>query len=88
MTAISSDQINGAFAFVGSLMLWINAYKLYKEKLFRGVHWGPTGFFAAWGLWNLYYYPHLNQMWSFAGGMSIVTANLVWFGLMLKYRKN
>jgi hypothetical protein len=82
------DLINGAFEFGGSIMLWRNVYQLYKDKMVRGVHWGPTGFFWVWGLWNLFYYPHLNQWASFFGGLSIVTANGVWLYQMLKYRKN
>lgn len=85
-TNLTPDMINGAFEFVGSGMLWKNVYTLHKDKMVRGVHWGPTGFFFVWGLWNLYYYPHLDQTWSFIGGLSIVTANFVWLYQMIKYR--
>lgn len=85
---MSPDLFNGLFEFGGSIMLWRNVYQLYKDKMVRGVHWGPTLFFFTWGLWNLFYYPHLDQWWSFAGGLSIVTANGVWAFQMLKYRKN
>lgn len=85
---MSPDLFNGLFEFCGSLMLWRNVYQLYKDKMVRGVHWGPTGFFFSWGLWNLFYYPNLHQWWSFTGGLSIVIANGVWFYQMLKYRKN
>jgi hypothetical protein len=86
--SFSPDVVNGLFEFGGSLMLWRNVYQLYKDKMVRGVHWGPTAFFMSWGFWNLYFYPHLDQIWSFAGGISIVLANTVWFFQMLKYRKN
>jgi hypothetical protein len=36
-------------------------------------------------VWNLYYYPHLDQWWSFAGGLVIVAANVLWIGLMVYY---
>ena len=88
MIAISPDQINGLFEAGGSVMLWKNVYTLYKQKMVRGVHWGPTAFFWLWGLWNLFYYPHLHQWFSFSGGPSIVTANGVWLYQMIKYRKN
>jgi hypothetical protein len=68
-------------------MLWKNVHQLHKDKEVKGVHWGPTMFFFLWGLWNLFYYPHLGQWWSFAGGVSIVTANGVWVYQMLKYRE-
>lgn len=82
------DLVNGLFEFIGSIMLWKNVYQLNKDKQVRGVHWGPTGFFWVWGLWNLYFYPHLNQWLSFTGGLSIVLANGVWLAQMIKYRKN
>lgn len=43
--------------------------------------------FTLWGVWNIYYYPSLNQWCSFAGGLVIVAANALWVGLMLRYRK-
>lgn len=79
------DLTNGLFEFVGSAVLWKNVHQLYRDKQVRGVHWTATGFFAAWGYWNLYYYPSLEQWWSFAGGCSIVLANSVWFIQMLYY---
>lgn len=85
---INPDVINGLFELFGSGMLWKNVYQLHKDKMVRGVHWGPTMFFFCWGLWNLFYYPHLGQWYSFAGGLSIVTANGVWVYQMLKYKDN
>ena len=69
-------------------MIWRNVYQLYLDKMVRGVHRLPVGFFAAWGFWNLFYYPHLDQWWSFAGGVSIVIANVVWVIQMLHYGRN
>jgi len=82
---MSPDLINGMFELVGSAMLWRNVAQLHKDKLVKGVHWNATAFFAAWGYWNLFYYPHLDQWWSFAGGVSIVLANTVWLGQMIYY---
>ena len=82
---MSPDFVNGAFELVGSAMLWRNVWQLHKDKLVKGVHWNATAFFTAWGYWNLYYYPHLDQWFSFAGGLSIVVANTVWLGQMMYY---
>ena len=82
---MSPDFINGAFEFVGSIVLWRNVVQLHRDKQVRGVHWLPTGFFLAWGFWNLYFYPHLDQWWSFAGGISVIVANGTWFCQMLYY---
>ena len=83
---MSPDLLNGLFEFCGALMLTQNVKRLHKDKVVRGVHWMPTLFFASWGVWNLYYYPSLDQWWSFLGGCAIVCVNLVWFGQMLYYR--
>jgi len=82
---MTPDFINGMFEFVGSIALWRNVIQLHHDKMARGVHWTATGFFMVWGYWNLFYYPHLDQWWSFTGGISIVTANTVWLIQMIYY---
>lgn len=81
------DLINGAFEFFGGIALWRNVLQLYRDKTVRGVHWSSTGFFMLWGYWNLFYYPHLDQWWSFAGGVSIVIALTTWLVQMLYYER-
>lgn len=80
------DHLNAAFEFLGGALILLNVLRLHRDKMFRGVHWGPTGFFAAWGVWNLFYYPHLDQWWSFAGGCFIVTTNAIWLSQMIYYK--
>lgn len=84
---MNPDLLNGAFEFMGSVMLWRNVMQLHRDKMVKGVHWSATGFFMLWGYWNLYYYPVLGQWLSFAGGVSIVTANTVWLLQMLYYSR-
>jgi len=81
------DFINGSFELLGGFTLWLNVRRLYQDKMARGVTWGATAFFMSWGYWNLYYYPSLNQWWSFVGGLNIVAANTVWLVLMLYYMR-
>ncbi len=83
---MTPDQFNGLFEVTGACMLGKNVWQLHKDKLVRGVHWLPTLFFGSWGIWNLYYYPHLNQWWSFTGGLAIVSVNIIWFSQMIYYR--
>jgi len=82
------DIVNGLYESLGGIMLWNNVRILYKQKKVKGVSVLSTAFFTTWGIWNLYYYPHLEQWWSFAGGLVIVSANVVWVYFALKYRKN
>lgn len=81
------DGINGAFEILGSILIWINVLVIYKAKGYKGVSIVPMAFFTLWGMWNLYYYPHLGQWLSFYGGVSIVIANGAYVWLMYKYRK-
>ena len=84
---MSPDNVNGLFEFFGSIMIWRNVYAILKDKHLAGVRWGATAFFSSWGFWNLYYYPSLNQWWSFSGGVSIVIANTIWLVLSIYYSR-
>lgn len=85
---MSPDVINGSFELLGGLVIFQNVRRLLKDKQIRGVDWKVTAFFTAWGFWNLYYYPHLEQWFSFAGGVLIVLANVVWLALAIHYRRS
>jgi len=79
------DVINGLFELAGAVFLLLNVARLRRDRAVRGVHWLPTGHFTAWGVWNLFYYPHLDQWFSFAGGLAIVCVNALWLGLVVWY---
>lgn len=79
---MTPDLINGLFELGGALTLCLNVRALWRDRGISGVHWGPVAFFSAWGVWNLFYYPSLGQRFSFAGGVCVVTVNLVWLGLL------
>ena len=80
------DLINGSFEFLAGFFLLNNCFRVIKDKAVAGVSIISVIFFTLWGFWNLYYYPHLNQMISFFGGLLIVAANTFWVVLLLKYR--
>lgn len=81
------DIVNGAFECAGGLFILNHCRAVLRDKAVAGVSIVSTAFFAAWGGWNCYFYPHLDQWCSFGGGLVIVAANALWIGLMLKYRK-
>lgn len=80
------DLINGAFELLGGLALWQNVKRIRADKQIKGVNWQVTLFFTSWGFWNLFYYPSLDQWFSFAGGLNIVAANCWWLFYAVKYR--
>lgn len=85
LTNIWPDLTNGGFEFLAGVMNWINVRRLYKDKEVRGYSPWVFGFFTSWGLWNLFYYPHLGQWISFAGGISIMLSNMSWLSLAIYY---
>lgn len=86
------DLVNGAFETAGGGFILLSIVNLHRAKVVRGVSWLHVGFFSSWGLWNLVYYPTLDQWFSFAGGAVLVAANIFWLGQILYYlrkeRKN
>lgn len=79
------DLINGAFELLGGVAILGHCRRLYVDKQVRGASWMATTFFTSWGFWNLYFYPHLDQWLSFAGGLMIVAANTLWISMMGYY---
>ena len=79
--------MNGLLELVGSGFLMLNVKTAYRARAVQGVHWTPFIFFALWGGWNLYYYPHLGQWFSFAGGCLLVMANLMYVFVLLRFWK-
>lgn len=84
---MSNDVMNALFEFIGGLFLWMNVITLYKDKATKGIYYPTVIFFFLWGVWNLWYYPSLNQWWSFVGGVWLATANLVWILLFMYYKR-
>jgi len=82
---MTPDQVNGLFELIGSLFILNHCRILYRDKKVAGVSILSTIFFFCWGVWNMFFYPHLNQWYSFAGGLTIFLANSLWIGMMLYY---
>ena len=82
-----ADLANGLFEAFGALSLTANIRAIRRDKSVKGVDWRVTGFFTGWGIWNLYYYPSLDQWLSFTGGLFVVTVNAIWLGHAWYYRR-
>jgi len=79
------DLINGVFELIGGMLLFLNCWKIHKDKQLKGVSWIPTIFFTSWSVWNMTYYPFLHQWYSFLGGCVIFIANVSWLGWTFYY---
>lgn len=82
------DLVNGLFEAFGAWSVWMHVRAIRKARMTRGLSKFAVVFFTTWGFWNLFYYPHLHQWWSFAGGAALVTGNAVWLFYIWKYRNN
>ena len=81
------DNINGAFEIVGGVFVAMNVLRLHSDKNVRGVSMVAVSFFTVWGIWNLAYYPALDQWWSALGASSVALMNMVWLGQMVYYTR-
>lgn len=81
------DLFNGLFELFGGILYMLNIKILLRDKKVQGISLLPTVFFTSWGFWNLFYYPSLDQWFSFFGGVVLVLVNAIWLSLAFYYRK-
>lgn len=84
---MNSDLVNGIIEFVGGCFLWLNVWRITKDKDIKGIHWGSVMFWTAFGSWNIYYYPSINQWFSFYGSIFVFLGNTTWVILCFYYKK-
>lgn len=75
---VTPDQVNGAFEALASVMILNHTRALWKSRQAHGVSFLSSLFFTSWGFWNIWYYPHLEQLFSFYAGIAVVSANVFW----------
>jgi hypothetical protein len=83
----SADAINGIFELAGAFACAFNVRRIWIDKIVRGVSWFSVAFFAAWGWWNLLYYPALGQTYSFLAGALLAFVNTIWVILLIHYTR-
>lgn len=87
LSAIDKDAVNGGFEVGGGFFMLNHCRVLHAHKSVRGVSMLSSLFFLTWGVWNLYYYPALNQPVSFYGALFITAASSIYIAMMLHYRR-
>jgi hypothetical protein len=80
------DIGNSAFITGGALVTTLNIWAIYRDKKVSGVSIWPAIWFIAWGIWNLFYYHHLKQPYSWWVEVAIVLSNVIWLGLVGYYK--
>ena len=82
---MTPDHINALFELCGTFFVLISVRRVYVDKSVAGISWLSPAFFFAWGMWNLYFYPAVGQMWSFYAGVMLAMANATWIAQLLWY---
>ena len=82
---MTPDLINGLFEAFAGLFVLNHCRVLLHDRAVAGVSIASVAFFTLWGIWNLWYYPNLGQLWSLAGAVFIVLANAVYVGLLIHF---
>lgn len=81
------DAGNALFEFGMAGLLALNIRQILRDKRVQGVNLWTEGFFALWAVWNLIYYPHLDQWWSVAGAACMFVAKATWVVLAIRYSR-
>lgn len=81
------DFTNSLFQFVSSLLVWLSAWSVKKDRGYAGVHLYQLIFLVTWGLWDTVYYSSLGHWYSFFASISSVSSTLCWLILAAKYGK-
>lgn len=81
------DLVNSLFEFLGGFFVLGHCRAVIRDKAVSGVCITSLIYFTGWGIWNLFYYPHLGQALSFYGALVLVVANAAYVVLLMYYRK-
>jgi len=84
--ALTPDIINSCFEVGGGLFLLLHVRQLLIDKQVKGFSTLPFVWFTSWGFWNIFYYPHLGQTYSFYAGIFIASVNFFYILLVIYYK--
>lgn len=79
------DSINALFEASASIFILLHVRRVWQDRLVRGVSVPAIGFFFLWGLWNIFYYPSIDQFYSFLGGLAVVAANFAYVASLIYF---
>ena len=80
------DILNGIFVFCGSVLVWINVFKLVKDKEVKGISVTVQTFFAIWGIWNIFYFYHLSLPYSMIANFILGLGNATWCAIVFYFK--
>ena len=77
--------MNGGFEIGATISIFFNCRRVVRDKKVKGVSGIATCYFSLWGMWNLLYYSHLDQWFSFWSGATVVVVNTCYVYLLIYY---
>lgn len=80
------DLINAGFEIGAGFAVLHHCWCLRQDKQARGVSVLAVLFFTVWGVWNVFWYPWLGQVFSFVAGIFVTAANALYVGMLGYYR--
>lgn len=83
---MTPDTINAAFEIGAGGFILLHVRATWRARSADGVSLVAMVFFFAWGLWNLFYYPHLGQSLSFYGGIFVLLTNAAWVASVYHFK--
>lgn len=79
------DIINSILIVVAGGFISVSVFKLYRDKVVRGVSPIHVGFFTLYGFWHIYFFSALDQWYSVMGGIVATSMNTLWFYMLIYY---
>jgi hypothetical protein len=83
---MTPDMINGLFETFGAVLVFNHCRVTLRDRAVKGVSIASSALFTLWSVWNTFYYPFLDQWFSFAGTCLLALANGLWVGLLIYFR--
>jgi uncharacterized membrane protein YfcA len=80
------DLLNACFEAGGSIFILNHARVLLKDKMTKGVSLLSVLFFSCWGIFNMFYYSHLGQNFSWYAGIMVFISNSIYASLIIYFR--
>lgn len=77
---MNPDYTQACWELGSAVFSILNVLAIRKSRSIAGVHWAPTAFFCAWGIYNLWFYAALHLPTAWWAGLAITCTNLLWLG--------
>src|ERR1044072_8110677 len=83
---MTNDLINGLFELGGAAAVALSIAAVWKDRMYAGLSVWQVVFFQSWGWWNVFYYPSIDQTWSFYGGLALAFSNTAYLFSLWRFR--